>query len=160
VAASTIRTMAEKTQGKIFSGNYYAERFWSERKKTLRQTTIFRPLLVRWGDYLKSVLGERKMPPDSARFIQEVNAQNITHVWLVEITEPDLFVGNQAKVMDVVLNPRLKPSTENEELTEGAVLMVRLPQYAIIPKSGTSQWERISGWEVEGHIPLYCHTHV
>jgi len=89
------------------------------------------------------------------------------HVWLVEITEPDLFVGNQAKVLDVVLNPQLKPIIENEGrpdermiLPEGIVLMIRLPQHAIIPKPGTNQWESISGWEAKGHIPLFCHGSV
>lgn len=166
VAASTIRTMAEKSQGEIFKGNYYAERFWSERKKTLRQTTIFRPVLVKWNEYLKSFWGEKKMPADTARFVERIDGQGITHVWLVEITEPDLFVGNHAKVMDVLLNPRLKPAIENEGradesmvLPEGTVLMVRLPQYAIAPKVGTNQWERISGWGVEGHMPLFCHEH-
>jgi len=164
IAASVIRTMAEKTQGKLLDGNYYSKRLWSEQNKTLRQTTILRPILVRWKSYVESLWGSRAMPPDTAKFVDRVTNQGITHVWLVEVTEPDLFVGNQSKVLDVVLNPKFEPVLLNEGeanegliLPHGTVIMVRLPQRAMIPVANTGSWERISGWEVTGHIPLYSH---
>jgi hypothetical protein len=164
IAASIIRTMAEKSRGVFFSGNFYSERFWSEREQTLRKSTIFRPVLVKWDNYLKSIWQERQMPADTSRFIESVRKQNITHVWLVEVTEPDLFIGNKAKVFDVVLNPHFKPTilangdiSDDEAISLGAVLMVRTPQRAITPEPGSTKWIEISGWKVEGHIPLFCH---
>jgi len=103
---------------------------------------------------------------DTLQFVERIKKMNIPNVWLVEVTEPDLFVGNHAKVMDVLLNPKVKPAIQNFskkdesfELTKETVLLIRLPQKTIIPKpeSKSGEWESISGWEVEGHFPLFCH---
>jgi len=166
IAASAIRTIAHETQGKFFEGNYYTKRFWSSKTQALRRTTIFRPVLVKWNEYLEKFWRDRKMPMDTLQFVERIKKMNIPNVWLVEVTEPDLFVGNHAKVMDVLLNPKVKPAIQNFskkdesfELTKETVLLIRLPQKTIIPKpeSKSGEWESISGWEVEGHFPLFCH---
>ncbi len=82
VASSIIRTMAKETKGGIFKGNYYAERFWSDRKEALRQTTIFRPLLVKFHDYLKCFWDGKIMPNDTASFVERLDAQGIIYVWV------------------------------------------------------------------------------
>jgi hypothetical protein len=78
IAASLIRTIAKKTNGRFFDGNYYSKRFWSEREKNLRRTTIFRPVLVRWDNYLKSIWQGRKMPADTTQFVKRVQCPNLS----------------------------------------------------------------------------------
>jgi hypothetical protein len=164
-AASIIRQMAKKPVDKsnsdIFSENYYTERLRSDDGSTLRRTTIFRPILVSWIDYQNSFWNGREIPSDTAAFIKRINDQGISHVWIVEVTEPDLFIGNRAKVLDVILNPHLVPGTVGSngwDPPEGTVLMVRMPQGAIVPRSGGLRgWDLISGWERAGHMPLLRH---
>ena len=121
IAASVMRQMAKESQGAIFAGNYYTERFWSSVTNSLRESTIFRTLLVRWSEYVERYWKDGPISAELQKFLEEIDKKKITHVWLVEITEPVLFIGKKAKVFDILLYPHIaapefKDASPGEEM--------------------------------------------
>lgn len=70
------------------------------------------------------------------------------HFWLVEVTEPDLYIGNKAKLIDVLVKPNaeIEPGRGIEE----DIIFFRLPGTLVLPSG------HCSNLCVEGHLPLYA----
>jgi hypothetical protein len=75
------------------------------------------------------------------------------YVWLVEITEPDLYIGNKSKVVDVLLDPKADvDSAELKECLNYGVLLIRFPEFLLVPHE---QWYRSQDMNLKGHLPLF-----
>ncbi|MDB6124676.1 MAG: hypothetical protein JWQ71_3669 [Pedosphaera sp.] len=76
-----------------------------------------------------------------------------TNIWLSEVTESDLYVGNQAKVIDIVINPQFDQNAEDPKLP---ILLIRLPHFLVFMDSEGEDYRfkirEIKG--IKGHMPL------
>jgi hypothetical protein len=73
------------------------------------------------------------------------------HFWLVEASEPDLFVGNSTKIIDVLLDPI---SDETQEEGTSGVILIRMPGQLFAP-ADAEQYELVCTLNTESHHPLY-----
>lgn len=84
---------------------------------------------------------------------------DLSHVWLVEVTEQDLYIGNKAKVIDVLVDPRIEYDEEKAQ-TDGpyGVVLIRFPGFAmapVLPAPRPPEYLVAAQLSVEGHLPLF-----
>jgi hypothetical protein len=68
--------------------------------------------------------------------------KNYEHFWLVEATEPDLYVGNLSKVVDIIMDASFDPGPPgNPSDVKRALIMVRFPEFILSVKEFKSKDE-------------------
>ena len=141
--------------------SYYGERFLSPfQRNTLRHDLVFRTQLVKWLDYLETQGGIDCLSGEARAFAERIQGR-IPFVWLVEVTEPDLLIGNYAKVVDILLDPTFEISKDGTKVQQNelrrAIFMYRLPGGTIVPDAGHPIWRPLPGWPFLGdqHQPLF-----
>lgn len=159
VAASAIRNLVRTSKGEALMGNRYTERFLEFDEKfpellVVRKDLIYRPLLVPWKDYFDRYWREYEMSSQMAQYLERIENSGLERLWLVEITEPDLYVGNQSKLIDVLINPAI--TTQSAEYNNG-LLMIRRPQGFLVPRPYSTGWDELPGYQVPSYLPLFSY---
>lgn len=160
IAASAFKRVASAPR--FLGGSYYTERLWSAAREALRHGIVYRTLLVKWPDYLASLAPNSAFSGAAREFIEKIESLH-SHVWLVEVMEPDLLIGNQAKIIDIILDPTFDPMVNRDgtgfecEQPERAILMMRFPQGLRVPDSDHLHWRAVQGWPIHDrqHYPVF-----
>ena len=126
-------------------------------------TVVLRTTLVERSAYLEHLKCPDNMGLCYVRdSLDEIFKQLSDHerVWLVEITEPDLYVGNLSKVIDVLIDPKFDPGTrESPRDLRNALIMLRFPGFLLRPKeirpNDVEYYPPIQIGDVVGHLSLY-----
>lgn len=163
IAASAFRRVAN-SPANLLSGSYYTERLWSSHRKALKHGIVYRTSLVKWKDYILSISELSSLRNEALKFVEDT-AKQFEYVWLTEVTEPDLLVGNKAKIVDIISNPMfdLEPKKDgsgyNCPCPERAVLMMRFPQGLRVPDEERVNWRIVHGWPTgeNQYYPLFQH---
>lgn len=122
-----------------------------------RNTAVFRPILLTPDQYLAHLA----RTDNQQVTLTETEKQRIEDIitgmrsfWLVEVTEPDLYVGNKSKVVDVLIDPSVsyeKAKTSSDTTT--GVLLMRFPGFVVVPDGSEYAVATLLG--SEGHWPLF-----
>jgi hypothetical protein len=157
IAADYLRALCRDSGGDVFRENDYTKRFLQSDGRSLRSDLVLRPVLIEWQRYLAQHLSNDGGDiEETRRFIDNYRNAGLEYVWLVEVTESDLFVGNQSKLVDVLLNPQFRVRKEGAEpeITEGALVLIRTPGRVLERRN--SCWHELPGWiVVERHIQMF-----
>lgn len=128
-------------------------------------TAVLRTLLLKKEAYIDQ-LKESKDNKSGCLHEDDINQvrsllRGHDYLWVVEVTEPELYVGNVSRVLEVVINPKLNPhnlqSNGRWSLSE-AVLVIRLPHLLLTVESREGEKEGFSKEPyqgIEGHLPLF-----
>jgi hypothetical protein len=117
---------------------------------------VLRPILTTtklYAEHLKTVTdwGYNHVRPELPKAIARLDE---SHVWMVELSVPELFSANRRKVGEVVILAEAKPG-HNRDF--GNYLLSRVPGYFAFYKGGGVASPRYafvpSG--LEGHVPLF-----
>lgn len=122
-----------------------------------RRTAVVRTTLIGSEDYAQHLEGrDNKGVPlqEQEKALMRDSLKTHKWIWLVEISEPDLYVGNKSKVVDIVLDPSFdRNPPEVAEPINGGVILMRFPGFLLTPKDQPPYAPaRLS---VEGHLPLF-----
>jgi len=117
-------------------------------------TPVMRTLMVTKGQYLAHIAKPdhhgTSLSKDQLYAISGLLSK-YEHFWLVEASEPDLFVGNSTKIIDVLLDPI---SDETQEEGTSGVILIRMPGQLFAP-ADAEQYELVCTLNTESHHPLY-----
>jgi hypothetical protein len=91
---------------------------------------VLRTQLVGCPQYLQHLEapdanGNTYQPASTDEIRRLVHARGVPRVWLVELSEPNLYVGNSAKVADVLVDPSIDPF--DAECHRRSIIFVRFP---------------------------------
>jgi hypothetical protein len=145
------------TSQEILKGSYYTERLWSETRGCPRSGIVFRTLLVNWKDYLSwwQLMGQ--FTGEALALVEMIKAKS-SYVWLVEVTEPDLYVGNKSKIIDIIIDSTEEISFDDPSYNPmHAILMMRFPQGVRVPNQSFDKWRTVDGWPLppSQHLPVF-----
>jgi hypothetical protein len=176
IGASVIRAVFDELDEEVFQAHYYLDHLRSRAriqaggsiaKRLLKNTAVVRSFLIEPRSYIAQLNAGQALSTKHLEFISQ--ALSIHGVlWLVEVTEQDLFVGNRAKVIDVLLDPALelepvvRPAPAHRESDPAAarvanpgVVLIRLPGLAMVPLPGTQGWREARDLGITSHLPLF-----
>ncbi len=152
------------TEGDLPKENYYLEHLQGHILHPHARTAVCRTSLVERSDYLEHLRQEDnkgKVYIDSSLNQIAAHLSNCKRVWLVEVSEPDLYVGNLSKVIDVIINPEFDALDSVKAPTDfrNAIVMIRFPEFLMIPNKieGEVVEYAVQGplLDVEGHLPMF-----
>jgi len=159
-AAEYLAHLAARIDHPIHARNYYLEHLLTHFAQR-RQTVVLRTSLVSREDYMQHLrLGDNHENLLKNHTIELVEEHLLSGqlFWLVEVSEPDLYVGNKAKVMDVLIDPSFIPPSGSEERPTAAWYMciraLKFPELFLARKAQTSQFDTIE-LETKVHCTLY-----
>jgi hypothetical protein len=135
--------------------SYYMAHLLKHHFNPDERTAVFRVQLVTKDQYLghlrKNDNAEMRLQ-DNERATIEGLLRAHSYFWLAEITEPDLYVGNKAKVLDILIDPATDLHQSDPQAGTYGVILARLPGALLVPEG--EEW-RDSRLSVEGHLPLF-----
>lgn len=143
------------------SPHYYFVHFLrcilSESNVAEQSMAVFRTLLVKRQDYIAHLrqadnLGRTYTESEISGIESAIG--NRTHVWLVEVTEPDLYVGNKSKLIDVIFDPNVSLDSLTESNITAGLLLIRFPVFALQPNQGSFTFLHDQS-RVVGHMPFF-----
>ena len=80
--------------------------------------------------------------------------------WLIEVTEPDLYVGNKSKVVDILIDTSFQTEDPLKDKNQSAgVILMRFPGHLLVPDQASPfapemPYRIDSSLAVKGHMPL------
>jgi len=135
----------------LLKDNYYAEHLKRHYQPISdRWSAVLRTILVSKAQYIAHLSDQPDY--DKSTFVPDEIAhvkallQGHEWVWLVEVSEPDLYVGNNSKVLDIIIDPF--PAN-----ADAPTLMIRFPRFLLV-RSPTG-YEVRSRLKVSAHFPLF-----
>jgi len=149
IAADFLAVLIKEPRAlELLRDNKYTRRLISKRtdgegNALLKRNLIFRPVLVPIARYLKSLDRNTEQCGDE-RGVALRMKQHGPHIWLVEVSEPDLYVGHKTKVIDIAVDVKADLSDER------VVPFWRAP--GTITFHNTDAY---SVWKTAKHIPLF-----
>jgi hypothetical protein len=126
------------------------------------RTVVLRTLLLPRDRYLDQLTSQADNTGNrfSESDVESVRSllQNHKQIWVVEVTEPELYVANGAKVMEILLDPtNSSPETTIQKTSLAtSVILIRLPHVLLTVeqlKDGI-RFNPIAFDGVKGHLPL------
>ena len=117
-------------------------------------TAVFRTVLVTREQYMRHLsLMDNDRTPFGEREKRALQAILKPHpyFWLVEVTEPDLYVGNRSKLIDVLFAPDSKYSPSQ---AHRGIILARLPGFLLVPSHNSREYQIKSRLSVLSHYPL------
>lgn len=125
------------------------------------RTAVFRSTLVTRDQYLAHVSKHDvfAINSNSTHLAQlEKLLQGIGRFWLVEVTEPDLYVGNQSKVIDVLISCESELPENWEIESNFGVVAMNFNGFTMIPSGIQSYDIAFKGIaSTKGYWPLFSH---
>lgn len=102
-----------------------------------KRTAVLRAFLVTQDQYLRHLCekdSEDVQLTEAERTIITEQVQGHSRFWLVEVTEPELYVGNRSKVVDVLIDHTIDyVSARACAGTSAGVILMRFPGFALWP---------------------------
>lgn len=155
IAAYCVRSFAEKDPS-FFESSYYLKRI-RDLANSASRTDVYRSILVTPEQYLKHI-----QAPDwrgfgiNSKHLNQISEilKSFSKLWLVEVTDPNLYVGNKTKVMDVLIDP----SCSEELLRQSyghAIVGIRRSHFAEFRARGQDGWVRFGDLGTQVHFPLF-----
>lgn len=120
----------------IFNENPYVMRI-NKRNLAPNRTLVFRTILTDPGEYcvhLKIADWARVEPDEAIVDKIELRLNGLSRLWLVEVTEPDLYMGNRTKVIDILIDAKsslTSPKDGEIDITRG-VIGFRTPEWLYV----------------------------
>jgi hypothetical protein len=146
-------------EGKLPKENYYLSHLQKHILDPYTRTVVLRTSLVERSDYLEHL----RLPDHSGKCYSDATRDKILkaldkfeRIWLVEVTEPDLYVGNLSKVIDIILNPEFDPNQSNVDFRK-ALIMLRFPEFLMLPTKFNPEsidYSVDGPLEIDEHLPL------
>jgi hypothetical protein len=143
--------------------NYYVNHLLEHILRINAPTVVLRTSLVErlaYLEHLKCQDNKGKHYSEASRSTISKELEKFERFWLVEVTEPALYVGNLSKVIDVIINPKFDPGTpEKPADNRQALIMLRFPEFLLQPKefrpNNVEYYPTKPLLHVEGHLPLF-----
>jgi len=142
----------------LSSSDYYVEHLL-KHCDSKKHTVVLRTSLVSKHDYIQHLKADDnhggKIIPDA---IEKIAASLFGHnwFWLTELSEPDLYVGNRAKVIDILMNAQ---APINEKTSQGEwnkeICLIKAPDVALL-NAGMDVNQELSFERVE--LQLTAHS--
>jgi hypothetical protein len=117
---------------------------------------VLRPVLVsrdRYLQHLRSADNLGKSYSESEYLSMQMELSRSEFYWLIEITEPDLYVANKSKVIDVLIDVSVSDKSVEENRRTGGVIMMRFPGFAVAA-DGNEYRTLFKNSAVLGHMPM------
>lgn len=147
-----VQFLRERTAGRptdLMLHNEYTSRLWSAAGGLLKASTVFRTQLVSMSDYLSHLRKFIEMNDFAENIHRDYLEPQADYVWLTEVSEPDLFAGNRAKLMDILIDPKGDPDAPNP------ILFWRAPNFGVVRLPKSSEKRLYTLWNTDGHLPMY-----
>jgi hypothetical protein len=150
-----VKTPVQKTLLNSLVSPYYGFHLFSQLKE---ETAVFRAILATPQKYLAHLeqpdhLGVKLTPDQLARI--RAPLQGYKQFWLVEVTIPDLYVGNKTKLADIAIDPSYR--FDKKDKGPAGILFMRLPGVLLTPQNDPSAHYVVeSSLAVQAHMPLYA----
>jgi hypothetical protein len=161
IAARRLADLLIASQGQqqpVLLKPYYTDHFFKHHFNPGRRTAVFRPQLVtraRYLDHLRTKDNQGKLFSDDDVAAIDRLIEHHDYFWLVEVTEPELYVGNKSKVADVLIDPNTDVDQLDKQGPTYGVLLMRFPGFLCAPRE--DEYE-LAALTVEGHLPLFTLT--
>ncbi len=124
------------------------------------QTAVVRTQLVSKEKYLKHIAKEDSRKGTLSLQQQALMAEAIAdrkYFWLVEISEPDLYLGDNGKVIDILIDPAVDYAHVLEPTqTHYGAMLVKLPGYVILPLEESSDYIVLTKTDSLGYCTLFA----
>jgi len=80
-------------------------------------------------------------------------------MWMSEISVPNLFLANRAKLGEILINPHAFPSDDNPETILEAMIGFRLPSILGWPDPAEDGMFLVGRWPESAHRPIFAPGH-
>jgi hypothetical protein len=159
-AVENFLTRLVKNKVKYLTGsdNYYVKHLLPHFD-VKKRTVVLRTSLVPAEAYLQHLkLGdnfENFLKDETIQAIRGLLAQKL--YWLVEVSEPDLYVGNKAKVIDILVDPSFPSPLPKQNLPiwcMGAIRAIKFPDLFAAREADTSSFDCLK-LQTQAHCTLF-----
>lgn len=140
------------------SDNYYINHLLPHFDPKKR-TVVLRASLVTTEAYVRHLKHgdnmENTIPEESIQKIENYFAKK--HYWLIEVSEPDLYVGNTSKLIDVLVDPTIPAPVRGEPILpwyQNAIRILKFPD-VFMAREGHSSVFNCIRLQTDAHHALY-----
>lgn len=129
---------------------------WWRHLADCRERRVFRTTLISRTDYL-STLPERPTATEKKALLA---ASLPERMWMAEISVPNVFLANKAKLGEILLSTSTFPTDEDEEAVLETMVGFRLPSLISYrdPEGDASQFI-VSRWSEQGYRAIHAPGH-
>lgn len=129
---------------------------WWKHLLEARERRVFRTTLIEREEYLATL-------PDRSdlQWVRERLAKALpTRMWMCEISVPNLFLANRAKLGEILVSPDAFPEDDESDSILQAMVGFRLPSFVgwADPVEGGATYY-VAEWPERDHRPIYAPHH-
>jgi hypothetical protein len=129
---------------------------WWRHLADLRERRVFRTTLIDRDAYLATLPDKGSTAHSKAL----VAASLPERMWMSEISVPNLFLANRAKLGEILISPRTFPADDNALAVLETMVGFRLPSLISWPddEGGIREFQ-VARWPERGHRAIYAPGH-
>jgi hypothetical protein len=140
--------------GEIEEQKFGRGRWWRHLAE-LRERRVFRTTLIGRDEYLATLPTD----PSTVDYIALLNGALPKQMWMSEISVPNLFLANRAKLGEILMSMETLPSDEDPSAIMETMVGFRLPSIISCREIDGNPTFDVRRWHELGHRPIYAPSH-
>ena len=129
---------------------------WWRHLAELRERRVFRTTLIDRAAYLATLPDG----PQTDLRKGQLAATLPERMWMAEVSVPNVFLANRAKLGEILVSMEILPSDDDPEAVLETMLGFRLPSLISWPETdGDMTIFNVNRWPERGHRPIYAPGH-